>query len=198
MPLPYRGGAERIIKYLTGRYRLGGIFPNDGYITGVAKVIHQNYDLVQSAAGAPGAVTSLDEFTIVAGALKPGYLLEVCYGGFFNSNDNDKTLTVDFGTANVENTGARDIDDLGWQFFIRYGIVDATTVRYAMSLVAGMAELTSVPVLTGGFGARVISRGGTLTPANMDSNDQLLRVRGQGTALGDITKAIAYIKLTRF
>jgi hypothetical protein len=76
--------------------------------------------------------------------------------------------------------------------------VNATTVRYVMSLITGMAESTSAPVFSGGFGTRIISRGGTLTPANMDSNNQLLRVRGQGTALGDITKAIAYIKLTRF
>lgn len=173
-------------------------FPNDLYIKGVAKNIRNSSALVQSAAGAPGAITDLDTVTYAAGVFKAGQILDVRYGGFFNSNDNDKNLLVEFGTANVENTGLKDIDDLGWQLFIRYMIVNATTVRYAMSLIAGMAESTSAPVFAGGFGTRIISRGGTLTPANLDSNSQVLRVRGQGTALGDVTKATATIDIMRF
>jgi hypothetical protein len=173
-------------------------FPNDLYIKSVAKNIRSNSDLVQSAAGAPGAVTDLDTVTYAAGSFKAGQILDVRYGGFFNANDNNKNLIVDFGTANVETTGLIDIDDLGWQFFIRYMIVDPTTVRYTSTLVAGLMQSDSVPTLAGGFGGRCISRGGILTPANMDSNSQVLRVRGQGTALGDVTKATATIDIMRF
>lgn len=173
-------------------------YPKDLYIKGVIKNLTKDFTEVKSAAGAPGAVTDLHTYTINAGSLKAGEILYGYYGGFFNNNDNNKNLVVDFGTANVETTGLIDIDDLGWQFLITYGIVDATTVAYALSLVAGLVQADSTPALAGGFGGRCISRGGVLTPANLDSNNQVLRVRGQGTALGDVTKRVAEINIVRF
>jgi hypothetical protein len=177
---------------------LTGNFPQDVFLKGYAKNIDKNFSLTQSAAGAPGAVTDLHSFTVPAGSLKPNDFFDVYYGGFFNTNNNDKNLAAEFAAQSAETTGLFDVDDLGWQFHIRYGIFDATTVRYTITLVAGLVQVDSTPTVVGGFGGRCISRGGSLTVANMDSNSSVIRVRGQGTTLGDVTKSVALINLTRF
>lgn len=175
-----------------------GLFPNDRFIKGVAKTIDKNFDLTQSAAGAPGAVTTLHEITIPAGALKIGDFFDIHYGGFYAANDNNKNLVIDFGIANTETTGLIDIDDLGWQFFIRYGIFSATVVRFVITLIGGLMQSDSALVFSGGFGGRHLTRGGSITVADINANSQLIRVRGQGTALGDVTKSVATVNLTRF
>lgn len=175
-----------------------GLFPNDRFIKAVAKNIAKDFTLQQSAAGAPGAVTDLHSVTIPAGALKPNDFFDVYYGGFFNVNNNDKNLVTEFAGQSSETTGLFDVDDLGWQFHIRYGVFDTTTIAYAMTLLAGLVQADSTPTLVGGFGGRCISRGGILTVANIDSNASVIRVRGQGTALGDVSKRVAIVNLTRF
>lgn len=175
-----------------------GLFPNDRYFKGIAKNIAKDFSAVQSAAGAPGAVTDLHTFSVAAGALKPNDFFDVYYGGFFATNNNDKNLVAEFAGQSAETTGLFDVDDLGWQFHIRYGVVDTTTIAYAMTLVCGLVQADSTPTVVGGFGGRCISRGGTLTVANIDSNASILKVRGQGTALGDVTKRVAIINLVRF
>lgn len=189
---------KRLQSYIATRVKLGGIFPNDGYITAIAKTIEKDFSSVQSGAGAPGAVTDLHTFTVPAGCLKVGDFFDVYYGGSFNTNDNNKNLIVDFGIANVETTGLIDIDDLGWQIMIRYGIQSTTVVSYALTLIGGLVQADSTPALAGGFGGRCVSRGGTFAVNNIDTNSQVLKVKGQGTALGDVTKTVAEIKLTRF
>lgn len=200
MPLPYRRGAERIIRYLTGRYRLGGVLPNDGYIVGVPKNLVSRADLVSSTGTGPDVLHS---YTLPAGSLKTaGDYLDIWYAGGFGVNDRDKAVQTQIDNVDYSAPAAHDIDsDLGWLYVVRIIRVDPTHVSIALSESETGFLVDSADVVTGSAGSLFAVRHlNSFAISDMDNNNIVLRVRSvvaAGAAVGDVYQHQSIINLVR-
>lgn len=199
MKFPYD---EKIIRYLTGRYQLGGVLPDDGYITGVSKNIENEISSVNSAAG-PG-LSTLHTYSLPARSLKSnGCYLDLLYLGFYAANDNDKRINASFdGTAYEAVPITIDLDggaDTGWMLYARVTRLSATSVLVGSHWPSQFMSVTSPGVAgSGGVGGLVIARNKTFNVANLDTNAVTILLQGEGTAVGDVVKNLASFGLTRF
>jgi hypothetical protein len=197
MPLPYRRGAERVIKYLTGRYRLGGVFPNDGYIAGVPKCI------LSSAALTNNNGTGLDILRTVTFPAKSlssdGDSFHAWLAGVVASNDDQKRLQISFGGTVLFNSGLFDFDGGGWQIELLLIRVDPTHVNSLVLSATGFFAIDSSLALASAGVQYNLGNANSLVVNNMDtsSNDLLLECES-GTVNTNIFHNLAKIELTRF
>ena len=200
MPLPYRRGAERIIRYLTGKFTLGGILPNDGYIAGVAKNIESRCDLVSSSGTGPDVLHS---YTLKAGSLKSDNdFLDIWYAGGFGVNDVDKAVQLQIDGTDYSAPAVHDIDsDLGWLYVVKIIRDDATHVSIALSESETGFLVDSGNIVTGSTGSLFAVRHlNSFAISNMDTTDIVLRVRSvvaAGAAAGDVYQSQSIINLVR-
>lgn len=200
MPLPYRRGAERIIRYLTGRYQLGGVLPFDGYIAGVPKNIESRCDLVSSTGAGPDV---LHTYTLKAGSLKSDNdFLDIWYAGGFGINDTDKAVQLQIDGTDYSAPATHDVDsDLGWLYVVKIIRDDATHVSIALSESETGFLVDSGNVVSSSTGSLFAVRHlNSLAISNMDTTDIVLRVRsvvGAGAAAGDVYQHQSIINLIR-
>lgn len=192
---------KKLQSYIATRIRLGGLLPNDGYLTGVPKIIDHQFTKVNSSGAGPD---TLHTYTMPKKTVKPGDLVEIWAGGGFAANDTDKFIHGEFGNIIYENGGAVDIDGLGWVLCTRVGIVDLTHITVSHFVVFGVFTIASDNVTIGAFniGGFFVSRSNDNVAINdMDANDTVIRVRsvcGAGAAANDVFQNMSEIKLTRF
>lgn len=193
MGFPFR--SEKLIKYLTGRYQLGGVLPNDGYIVGVAKHIHQ--DNVQALGGA-GSLVTMQTYTLPAPSLKnDNDFLDVLYGGEFAANNNSKNITIRAGGVVVHSFGLFPINGTDWAYKIRYVRTSSTNLRaIALALPVSIALNAATAALTGS-GVVFALFNPTITVADLNNNSCVFDVQGQGTNTTDVAHRHTSIELTR-
>lgn len=195
MGFPFR--SEKLIRYLTGRYQLGGVFPNDGYISGTPKNVCSDFGTGNVGTG----LDALFTFSFPATSLrknKDNFRAFLC--GAFGSNDDNKRLTVDFGGTNLVDTGLVDIDGFGYLVTV-FGIrVDSTHINLETTIMMGNVNIDSAGGIASA-GMKVISANANFLAVNdMDTNSNDLVLKGESaTATNDnVTCNIAIIDLVRF
>lgn len=199
MPLPYRRGAERIINYLTGRYRLGGVLPNDGYLTGVPKCIHKKFATADIVGNIGAGTDDLHSFTLPALSMKTnGDKIHFKYAGGFATNDNDKRIQILFGGVIFEDFGAFDFDAGLWVVEGDYIRIDATNVRANSIGLYGEPLVIDEAVIAGTPDIIYLARNTILTVPSLDTNATILKVTGTAVANNDITQDTSWLDLTRF
>jgi hypothetical protein len=200
MPLPYRRGAERIIRYLTGKFVLGGVLPNDGYLTGVPKTIFRKYLEADKVGNAGGGTDDLQSFTLPAHSLKTdGDRLSQAVAGSFATNDNDKRIQILVDGQTVEDFGAFDFDAGEWVAYANYIRETSTILRVDYMAMYGTPLVINDSAFTSGTQDIIyLPRIRRLTVSNMDTNDLVFKVTGTATANDDIVQSMTWIELTRF
>lgn len=191
MPLPYRRGSERIIRYLTGRFQLGGVVPtNDGYFTGVPKEIFTNTSAFGNTAG---VLTQLSGFTLVAPSLKNvGESVNIRFAGTFAANANAKQIIINFGPVAFSNfTQAQN----GGSFVYD---INAMRVSNVVLALAGYFQWGFATIATGFVNTAYATFGGQFAGVNnLDTMNNLINIQALGAALNDIIHNYTKIDLTR-
>lgn len=175
---------DHIHSYIATPVRLGGVLPNDGYITGVPKKIAQ---LLADAGNVSTNSTLIQTVTIPAGTLKNGDIL--WYEGEFvlSATANTKIIQPDFGgqglsTNDWENT----IGNTQLYYQAKIYRSTATTFR---SYVAASLPFTSQSIPYTQFVDRTVS--------SMDTNSLDFTVALQGGATNDIIHRVSSLWLIR-
>lgn len=194
---------KKLQSYIATRVRLGGILPNDGYITGVPKVIFRDQSTTKLTNGGNvgGGLDTLFVYTLPAGSLKSdGDILDFWFAGKYAANDNDKRIAAGWGPATIEDTGLRDIDDLGWILAGRISRVSSTSCIVHHGMQGGVWGADSAQVLVAfNNGAIAFTKSSVVTGmSDLGSNNHSLVVTAEGTADDDIVIRQAIVTLTRF
>lgn len=205
MPLPYRRGAERIIRYLTGKFQLGGVLPvNDGYFTGVPKVILNEVGdpKLTNGGNVGGGLDVIHTYSLLANCLKSDRdILELWYEFNFAANNNDKRIDGTFGGVTYFGMAIVDVDGGGGIFKVNISRLTSTTVRIGCFTLFNFfhADSAAPPAITSfNTGAYFDTRAVLATIANLNSNNTTIELRAEGTANDDITVSKAVFSLTRF
>lgn len=160
----------KLTNYIARRVKLGGVLPNDGYITGVPKNII-------SEIGTGNVGTGLD--TLFSTSLpattfnKDGANLRGIFAGFFGANDDDKRLAMSFDATTIFDTGLKDIDGNGFliELFVRRR--DATHVDLNVTVTISLIVIDSGGgVVSGGMEIFSVSFS-NLAVNNMDTGSAI-------------------------
>lgn len=205
MPLPYRRGAERIVRYLTGKFQLGGVLPLDGYFTGVPKIIlNEVADPKLTNGGNVGAgLDVIHTYSLPLSSLKlNGDILELYYEFNFAANNNDKRIDGTFGGNNYFAMALVDVDGGGGIFKVHIERLTSTSVRIGCFTLFNFfhADSAAPPAITSFntgayFDTRAVLASGL---ADLNANNTTIQLRAEGTANDDITVCKAVFSLTRF
>jgi hypothetical protein len=183
-------------KLLRGAIKLSGTLPNDAYIIGVPKNIHQDRSLVQAGA----SLVVLHTFTLPAGSLKADNdFLDIIYAGGFAANNNTKNITLRANGNVVHSFGLFPINSAGWTYYVRYIRVSATSIVTVSMNIAGVINRDAATAAMSGSGThfQLIGNVGT-TVQNLNTNNNVIDVQGQGTAANDVSQSYSSIAITRF
>lgn len=139
----------------------------------------------------------LHTYTLKAGTLaRNGMFIRARYCGAFATNDNDKTVQGFFGGAAYENNGVIDIDGGQWTLEAMFIRVSPVTVRTVHTMQFFALHVNSANAVTAfGTGYFSVTRNGIGTFANLDTNDTIIEVRGEGTATNDVTQVLSVLEL---
>lgn len=204
MPLPSDRN-YKLPRYIAVPVKLGGLLPNDGYITGVPKVIlNQVADpKLTNGGNVGGGLDVIHTYSLPANSLKSDFdFLELWYEFNFAANDNDKRIDGTFAGNNYFGMGLVDIDGGGGIFKVTITRLTSTSVRIGFFTLFNFfhADSAAPPAVTSFntgayFDARAVLASGL---ANLNSNNTTIELRAEGTANDDITVCRALFKLTRF
>lgn len=161
------------------------------------RCIGRNFAIAGSAAGAPGALTSLHSFPLPANSLATnGDWVRATHSGVLAPTAaNNKRLLESFGGQTVHDTTLLDVDGgVGWKTVAEYIRLSATSVYASMSIVFGFVQINGAGA-NGGNGGRIIVASLNLTVANLNSNPMTILTQGQGTTLNDVTQNGSIIEL---
>lgn len=177
-----------------------GAFPNlsaNGQIIGVPYTITSRNDVVPTVGA---ALTVLHAVTIPPNSLASNKdFLEIIQNGTFANNTNTKRVTAAFDIITVEDTGLKDFrGGLCWQLYTLVTRVSSVLVHIIFSGWFQLVEADSVPVVSGGFGGRFITRGSaSATVNNLNTTAVSITISGQGTSNADVNQTFTAVKLTR-
>lgn len=184
--------------YINSIIRLGGLFPNDGYITGVPKNIFAGF-------GAGNVGTGLDTlftFAFPARSFRQDKAnARIVAAGAFGSNDDNKRIAVGFDATTLIDTGLIDIDGYGWLLTLYVIRVDATHVSIETTIIMGNVNIDSAGGIAS-TGAKIWSANANfLGVNNMDTGADIgFLITGESaTATNDnVTCNQVLIDLVRF
>lgn len=180
MGFPFR--SEKLIRYLTGKFTLGGLLPNDGYLIGVPKIIHIN-DVSVGNVGI--GLDPLQSFTLPAKSWKNGDILRVHYAGTFGANSDSKRIQVEIGGQVVHNTGLFATNGVTFAYYLDYLRQSADAIRATGQGCWGtIARDVSGTMAQSGLIFAIFNS--PIAPADMDANDTIFRLQGESsTATND-------------
>lgn len=177
--------------------------PNDLFIRGMPKYIVKDF----TTSGNLGAgLDSLKSYTIPAGTLKDDDFVIGIASGKYAANDNNKRVVLAIpGVATIEDGlgAAQDIDggggNVGWNLFYGFARRDSTTLVF-------FSKFSGEFISFDGAGASVVNLAfhhfnrnlDGVTVSDLDSNDLVIDVEGEGTSNNDITQDFNVVQLTRF
>lgn len=196
---------KRLQSYIATKVMLGGLLPNDGYLTGVRKVIFhdQSTSKLTNGGNVGAGLDLIHTFTLPANSLKnDGDILDLWYIGDYATNDNDKRVVGQFNGTIYEDTGPRDIDvATGWGINYRISRVSSTSVIFGGGVGCNSLAVDStagvITTFTEGYVHSTRSSPLSGLP-NLNSNSIALEVFAEGVANDDITITQVIIGLTRF
>lgn len=182
---------KKLQAYIATRVKLGGTLPLDGYITGVAKHIHDD----QSVAQAGAALVTLHTYTLPANALKNDRdYLDIIYGGSTGVNNNNKNFITRVAGNISSQTGAFAFNGLGWIYRIRYTRLSNVILMTTINGLIGQPGIVGGAIISNGFYFSIQS---SVACNDLNTNTNVIDVQAQGAAAADITQDISSIELTR-
>lgn len=177
--------------------------PDDLFIKGVPKTIVHRFDSV----GNQGAgLDTLQNFTIPAGTLKDNDFVVGIAAGTYANNDNNKRVVLAIpGIATIEDGlgSAQDIDGggglAGWNIIYAFGRIDSTSLSI-------FSKFSGEFISFDGAGASVVNlafhqfnrTSADLTVPDLDANDLVIEIEGEGTSNNDVVQSLNIVTLTRF
>lgn len=188
MGFPFR--SEKLIKYLTGVYRLGGLFPDDGYIAGVPKNIFRETNFVGNIGT---GLDTLRSFTFPPKSFKIDQqdYIKVLIGGGFANNDDNKRIQVSFGGNVLFNTGSLDLDDFGYFYYLVVFRLGNTIFNWGLNYNLGqfVSDSGTPPVNTTSPGSTLGARNGNIFTLSggttFDGNSQTLLLEAESATATD-------------
>lgn len=173
--------------------------PNDLFINGVSKNIHKTID--NTGIGNQGAgLDLLHSFTLPAKTLrKNGDYLDVIYGGSYANTEANKQLRLRIDSQPIISFGAViDLENGEWYTKYRLYRASPTLVIWTGIDMHVHLRMADGAIITSPSGSFLVPRTNSATVANLDNNNVVLEVHGEGTADGDVLLKIADICVTRF
>lgn len=191
---------KKLQSYIATRIVLGGVLPNDGFITGVPKNIHKKFLEADKVGNIGGGTDDLQTFTLPAKSLRNnGDMLTVRYAGSFATNDNDKRIQILVDGQVIEDFGAFDFDTGEWVSWMHHIRETSTIIRTDYMAMYGTALVINDSVFSSATQDIIyLPRVRRTTISNMDTTDIILKVTGTATANDDIVQSMSWIDLTRF
>jgi len=128
---------------------------------------------------------SLNSFTLNIGDLvTAGDYCKVRIAGSFGVNDNDKRIQITLDSQVIDNQSLFDQDSGNWCYDITLIRLSATSVRFNFMAVWGIISADGASAVAGN--GKVFAGTGSVTVANMDSNNIVFLVQAEGTSNNDI------------
>lgn len=185
--------------YIASRIRLGGLLPNDGYITGVPKTLVSGGNFVGNVGT---GLQTLFSFTFPAKSFKTDQqdCFHAILGGGFAANDDDKRLQLSFGGNVLGNTGLTDIDNFGFWIELIGVRLSPTLMNIITLFTFGLIASNSTPTLSSTGGQISPIDNNILTVNNMDTLSNELRLEGESATAtnNNVICNVKNVQLTRF
>lgn len=164
------------------------------------RCIHRNTATTNSSGVGPDV---LHTFSLPANSLQTdGDYLSVWYAGGFAGVNRDKFVQAQFDNQDYEPGGVFDFDgSTGWLINTRIIRTSVTAVRISHLWLANLLSINSANAASSqNIGGFTITRNGSLTVANLNSNAITMRVRSvvaAGAAAADVFQNLSIIELTQ-
>lgn len=162
----------------------GVILNSRGYFRTIPKVLVVDGTVV----GNVGAgLDNLSSFTLLIGDLvTTGDFIRIRISGTFAANDNDKRIQITMDSQVLDNQSLFDQDSGSWNYDITLIRTSATTLRQVLRGTWGIISVDGAGTVTGN--GKIFAGNGSVTVANMDSNNIVFQVQAEGTANNDIVQ----------
>lgn len=165
-----------------------------GFIIGIEKTIQTSFGAVGANAGA--GLTTMFSGNIPANFLASNNdYAEMWFKGGFAVNDTDKRIQLTVGGTVLLNSALLDFDTFGYTLFCSIGRISATTIAMNAALLAGNANISSVPTTTSNGWAGINPNIPTQAVADLSANALAILLEGQGGANNDIVLNQVIIKV---
>ena len=182
MGFPFR--SEKLIKYLTGRFLFGGVFPTDGYIAGVPKNVFRE---TNSVGNIGTGLDTLRSFTFPPKSFKIDQqdYFKFLIGGGFGSNDDDKRIQLEFGGNVIANTTLLDLDSNGYFWTGCIFRLSVTQVNIIISALSGNTRIDSLGAISSSGSEMKMHSHNILTVNNMDTNNNDFVLKAESATATD-------------
>lgn len=170
------------------------VLKSSGFIIGIEKTIQTSFGVVGGNVGA--GLTTMFSGNIPANFLASNNdYCEMLFRGGFAVNDTDKRVQLTIGGTVLLNSALLDFDTFGYTILCSIGRISATTVAMNAALLAGNANISSVPTTVSNGWAGINPNIPSQAVADLSANATAILVEGQGGANNDIVLNQVIIKV---